>query len=75
MMAMSRPVDSPVHAHRVGPYSEDADGVQLRINAFDHDDVNIAFDPLSTNRIFPDTADQAVLGTLVFASAGSIGKK
>ena len=66
MMTMSRPVDSPVHATRVGPYSEDADGDRLCINAFDHDDVNIAFDPLSTNRRFPDTADLAVLGTLVF---------
>ena len=65
-MAMSRPVDSSVHTNRVGPYVEDADGDRLRINAFDHDDVNIAFDPLSTNRRFPDTADLAVLGTLVF---------
>ena len=50
----------------MGPYSEDADGDRLHINAFDHDDVNVAFDPLSTNRRFPDTADLAVLGTLVF---------
>ena len=63
MMAMSRLVDSPVHANHMGPYSEDAGGDQLRINAFNHDDVNVAFDPLSTNRRFPDTADLAVLGT------------
>ena len=50
MMAMSRSVDSPVHANhtspaRMGPYSENAGGDQLCINAFDHDDVNVAFDP------------------------------
>ena len=50
----------------MGPYLEDAGGDQLRINAFDHDDADVAFDLLSTNRRFPDTADLAVLGTLVF---------
>ena len=70
-MAMNRPVESPVHTHHtspahMGPYSEDAGGDQLRINAFDHDDVDVTFDPLSTNCQFPDTADLAVLGTLVF---------
>ena len=50
----------------MGPYSEDAGGDQLRINAFGHDDVDVAFDPLLTNCRFPDTADLAVLGTLVF---------
>ena len=70
-MAMNRPVESPVHTHhtspaRMGPYSEDAGGDQLRINAFDHDDVDVTFDPLSTNCQFLDTADLAVLGTLVF---------
>ena len=64
-MAMSRPVDPPVHANRTGPYSEDAGGDKLRINAFNHDDVNVAFDLLS-NRRFPNSADLAVLGTLVF---------
>ena len=68
-MAMSRPDRSPVHTHdsspaRMGPYSEDTGGDQLRINAFDNADV--AFDPLSTNRRFPAIADLAVLGTLVF---------
>ena len=66
MMAMSRPVDSPVHANRTGPYSEDTGGDRLRFNAFNHDDVDVAFDPLSTNSRFPGTADLAVLGTLVF---------
>ena len=54
---------SPVHANRTGPFSEDAGGDGLRINAFNHEDVNVAFDPLSTNRRFPGTDDLAVLGT------------
>ena len=37
------------------------------MNAFGHEDADIAFDPLSANRRFPGTADLAVLGTLVFA--------
>ena len=37
------------------------------MNAFDHKDADIAFDPLSANRRFPGTANLAVLGTLVFA--------
>ena len=70
-MAMSRPDDSPVRTHQAspahtGPYSEDAGGDQLRINAFDHDNVDVAFDPLSTNHRFPATAELAMLGTLVF---------
>ena len=70
-MAMSRPDCSPVHTHNAspahtGPYSEDAGGDQLHINAFYHADVDVAFDPLSTNRRFPAIADLAVLGTLVF---------
>ena len=36
-------------------------------NAFDHEDADVAFDPLSANRRFPSSADLAVLGTLVFA--------
>ena len=50
----------------MGPYSQDTGGDELRINAFDHADVDVAFDPLSTNRRFPAIADLAVLGTLVF---------
>ena len=65
MIAMSR-IDSPVHANRTGSYSEDAGGDRLRINAFNHDDVDVAFHPLSTNRRFPGTDDLAVLGTLIF---------
>ena len=68
-MAMSRPDRSPIHTHncspaRAGPYSQDIGGDQLRINAFDHGDVDVAFDPLSTNRRFPAIADLAV--SLVF---------
>ena len=72
-MAMSRPDRSPVYTHdsspaRTGPYSEDTGGDQLCINAFDHADVDVAFNPLLTNRRFPAIADLAVLGTLVFGS-------
>ena len=66
MMAMSRPVDSPVHANHMGPYSEETGGDRLRFNAFNHDVVDVTFDPLSTNSRFPGTADLAVLGSLVF---------
>ena len=66
MMAMSRLIAPPVHAERMGPYSEDAGCDGLRINAFNHEDVDVAFDPLSTNRRFPATDDLAVLGTLIF---------
>ena len=65
MMAMSRLTAPPVHTQHTGPYSEDAGG--LRINAFNHEDVDVSFDPLSTNRRFPGTDDLAVLGTLIFA--------
>ena len=51
-----------VHTQRTGPYSEDAGGNGLRINAFNHEDVDVAIDPLSTNRRFPGTDDLAVLG-------------
>ena len=66
MMAMSRLIDSPVHANRTGPYLEDAGGDRLHINAFNHDDVDVAFDPLSTNHRFSGTDDLAVLGILIF---------
>ena len=39
----------------------------MRLNAFEHEDADIGFDPLSANRRFAGTADLAVLGTLVFA--------
>ena len=50
-----------------GSYTEDIEGDGVRLNAFDHEDANIAFDPLSANRRFAGAADLAVLGTLVFA--------
>ena len=68
---MSRPDRSPIHAHysspaRTGLYSQHTGGDQLHINAFDHADVDVAFDPLSTNSRFPPIANLAVLGTFVF---------
>ena len=65
-MAMSRQSLPPVNQY-TGSYTEDVDGDGVRLNAFDHDDASIAFDPLSANRRFPGAADLAVLGTLVFA--------
>ena len=51
----------------IGSYTEDIEGDGVRLNAFEHEDANIAYDPLSANRRFAGTADLAVLGTLVFA--------
>ena len=65
-MAMSQQHTPPVNKY-TGSYTEDADGDGVRMNAFGHEDADIAFDPLSANRRFPGTADLAVLGTLVFA--------
>ena len=61
-MAMSRQSLPPVNQY-TGSYTEDVDGDGVRLNAFDHDDASIAFDPLSANRRFPGAADLAVLGT------------
>ena len=65
-MAMSQQPTPPVNKY-TGSYTEDADGDGIRMNAFGHEDADVAFDPLSANRRFPGTADLAVLGTLVFA--------
>ena len=65
-MAMSRQPAPPVNQY-TGSYTEDAGGDGLRMNAYNHDDVDVAFDPFSTNRRFPSTDDLAVLGTLIFA--------
>ena len=54
-MAMSQQHTPPVNKY-TGSYTEDAGGDGVRMNAFGHEDADIAFDPLS-----------AVLGTLVFA--------
>ena len=66
MMEMSRLITPPAHTQRTGPYSEDAGGDGLRINAFNHEDGDVAFDPLSTNWRFPGTDNLAVLGTQIF---------
>ena len=65
-MAMRQQHTPPVNKY-TGSYTEDADGDGVRMNAFGHEDADIAFDPLSANRRFPGTANLAVLGTLVFA--------
>ena len=48
-MAMSQQSLLPVNQY-TGSYSEDIEGDGVRLNAFDHEDANIAFDPLSANR-------------------------
>ena len=63
---MSQQPTPPVNKY-TGSYMEDADGDGIRMNAFGHEDADVAFDPLSANRHFPGTANLAVLGTLVFA--------
>ena len=65
-MAMSQQPLPPVNRY-TGSYTEDAEGDGMRLNAFEHDDADVAFYPLSANRRFVDAADLAVLGTLVFA--------
>ena len=64
-MAMSQQFPPPVNRY-TGSFTEDAEGDGLRMNAFGHEDADVAFDPLSANRRFAGTADLAVLGTLVF---------
>ena len=54
-MAMSQQHTPPVNKY-TGSYTEDADGDGVRMNAFDHEDVDISFDPLSANRRFSGTA-------------------
>ena len=65
-MAMSQQFPPPVNRY-TGSFTEDAEGDGIRMNAFGHEDADVAFDPLSANRRFAGTADLAVLGTLVFA--------
>ena len=65
-MAMSQQPTPPVNQY-TGSYTENADGDGIHMNAFDHEEADVAFDPLSANRRFPGTADLVVLGTLVFA--------
>ena len=63
-MAMSQQSLPPVGRY-TGSYTEDIEGDGVRLNAFEHEDASIAFDPLSANRRFVGAADLAVLGTLV----------
>ena len=49
-MAMSQQPTPPVNKY-TGSYTEDADGDGVRMNAFGHEDADIAFDPLSANRL------------------------
>ena len=65
-MAMSQQFPPPVNQY-TGSFTEDAEGDGVRVNAYGHEDADVAFDPLSANRRFAGTADLAVLGTLVFA--------
>ena len=67
-MAMSQQSLPPVSLY-TGSYTEDVDGDGVRLNAFQHENASIAYDPLSANRRFAGAADLAVLGTLVFAGA------
>ena len=67
-MAMSQQSLPPVSLY-TGSYTEDVDGDGVRLNAFEHEDASIAYDPLSANRRFAGAADLAVLRTLVFAGA------
>ena len=55
VMATSRQPTPPVNQY-TGSYTEDADGDGIRMNAFYHDDIDVAFDPLSANRRFPGIA-------------------
>ena len=45
VMAMSHQSTPPVNKY-TGSYTEDADGDGVRMNAFGHEDADIAFDPL-----------------------------
>ena len=65
-MAESQYSTPPVNKY-TRSYTEDTEGDGVRMNAFGHEDADVAFDPLSANGRFAGTADMAVLGTLVFA--------
>ena len=65
-MAMSQQSLPPVNKY-TGTFTEDTEGDGVRLNAFENEDADVGFDPLSANRRFSGTADLAVLGTLVFA--------
>ena len=48
-MAMSQQFPPPVNKY-TGSFTKDAEGDGIRMNAFGHEDADIAFDPLSANR-------------------------
>ena len=50
-MAMSQQPLPPVNNY-TGLFTEDIDGDGVRLNAFGHEDADVAFDPLSVNRRF-----------------------
>ena len=47
-MAMSQQFPPPVNQY-TGSFTEDAEGDGVRVNAYGHEDADIAFDPLSAN--------------------------
>ena len=53
--------------HDTPTFTGDTGNPHIALSPFDHADRDIAFDPLSTNRQFPDQADLPVLGTIVVA--------
>ena len=58
-MAMSRQSLPPVNQY-TGSYTEDVDGDGVRLNAFDHEDASIAYDPLSANLVWCTTKSPCV---------------
>ena len=73
-MAMSRPDGLPLHEgafdysqQDIPTFVGETGGAHVTLAAFDHVDKDFAFDPLSTNRRFPNQADLPVLGTVVVA--------
>ena len=53
-MAMSQQSLPPVSPY-TGSYTEDVDGDGVRLNAFQHEDASIAYDPLSAGLLVPPT--------------------
>ena len=60
-MAMSQQFPPPVNQY-TGSFTEDAEGDGVRVNAYGHEDADIAFDPLSANRRFAGTAVGVCVG-------------
>ena len=49
------------------PFTGDTGNPHISLSTFNHADRDFTFNPLSTNRRFPDQADLPVLGTIVVA--------